>query len=525
MFITKLTITISALLAIILLLAATLYWGTQRAEYYFQRIKLTHDTTQAYVQVSHDAYRHFKELVDTVVLDGDDSDEQSRRSYQALHQSIKQLQITSSAEINYVDEDEKPLEIYELAQISTIEKLLAEGFWAFGRVMLLKQHGSEEAAKEVLNTVLEDTIDQQFKPIIDAAIADELEEVEKARQHAQKLLNDLKLIASVTTIVAFILALTMTLWLWRNLSTPLNQLVNGVRQVTKGDLSHRIQLLGRNEFTYLAKNFNDMTHQLAQQKQHLLTQQFELENKVDVRTNELQQANQKLKQVDEGRKNFFADISHELRTPLTAIKGEAEISARGKNKTVNEYIDTLKRIIELSNQLGKLVEDLLFMARSENSNMHFEFRTIVLNNLVSDLCKDAQVLVQKKQLQLNFDITQQKINIYGERLRLRQLLLILIDNACCYSDPGGEITITLREEKGYAILVVSDQGIGIDSSELNAVFERFYRSDQARKKVISGTGLGLPLAKSIVKAHQSRIELVSELGKGTDVTITFPVMT
>ncbi len=524
MFRLKLTTALSVLLSIILLLAATLYWGTHRAEYYFQRSQLAHNTSQAYVQLSHDAYRHFKELVDIVVLDGDADVGQAKLSYQNLQQSLNQLRIATNAEIYQVDEQELADAKQELERINAIEKLLTEGIWAFERIILLQRRGAEKPAQAVLKEVLEQTIDQQFKPIIDQGIAEERKELENARHQAQRLLSDLKWMAAITAIVSFCLALLMAAWLLRNLSTPLNQLVKGVRQVAKDDLTHRIELPGRNEFTYLAKNFNDMTQKLSQQRQHLLSAQIELENVVDIRTRELQKANEKLQHIDEGRLRFLADISHELRTPLTAIRGEAEVTARGKNKAPEEYREALTRIVELSNQLGKLVEDLLFMARAESANLRFDFSQLVLNDLISDVYESTRALARQQKLQLSLQLPEQDISISGDRRRLQQVFLILIDNACRYSDSGGKIAIVLQADKNCATVTVCDQGMGIPAAELNEVFKRFYRGKQARNDAPSGAGLGLPLAKTIIEAHQGTIGVVSTLGQQTHVTITLPVL-
>lgn len=524
MFRIKLTSAIAALLILLLMLATALYWGVHRSEYYFERSQRAQDAAQAYVQLSHDAYRHFKELVDIVVLDGNVSVDQAKLSYQTLHQSLDSLREAIEAEISQVDEEDREHEIEELEQISEIEELLTEGVWAFERIMLLQRRGAEEPAKDVLTTVLEETIDQQFKPLIDMSINEELGEVALAREQAQELVSDLKWVASVTALLAFFLAMTLGIWLLRNLRRSLDNLVSGVRTVAKGDLQHRIELPGRDEFTYLAKSFNDMTQKLEQKRQGLLLAQVELEDKVSARTRELQLANDKLQHIDEGRRCFFADISHELRTPLAAIRGEAEVTLRGKDKHADEYREALRRIVELSAQLGTLVEDLLFMARSESTSIHFELRPQQMNELVSELCDEARVLTQQQLLLLRLELPEQAVSVYGDRLRLRQLLLILIDNACRYSDPGGEVTIRLQVNDDIASLEVCDQGIGIADSELEAVFDRFYRSEQARKRAPSGSGLGLPLAQSIVEGHQGKLKITSELGQGTCVTILIPVM-
>jgi len=514
----KLTSAIIALLSLVLMLSAILYWGTYRSEYYFERSQRAQDAAQAYIQLSHDAYRYFKERVDLVVLKEGANVDQAKQSYQALHQSLKNLRISIEAEIEQVDYDEKAHEIEELKQVSGLEKVLTEGVWAFERIILLQASGAEASAQDVLKTVLEETIDQEFKPLIDSAINAELAEVSYAREQAQILLDDLKLIATVTALLALLLALALGVWLLRNLSYSLDNLVSGVRKVSKGDLQHRILLPGNDEFTYLANQFNDMTLRLEQK-------QAELEERVKERTQALQEANSKLQRIDEGRRRFFADISHELRTPLAAIRGEAEVTLRGRVKRVEEYQDALQRIVELSAQLAKLVEDLLFMARSESTNFRFELHALVLNDLVVELCDETQVLTKQNQLTLRLEIPEFPLVVDADPVRFRQLLLILIDNACCYSDPKGEVVVSLKEEKDHIQLIVCDQGIGIPEAELELVFERFFRGEMARKKIYSGSGLGLSLAKSIVENHQGRIKITSELGKGTCVIVILPKLT
>lgn len=524
MFRFKLTSAIAALLALILILATILYWGTHRSEYYFERSHRAQDAAQAFVQLSHDAYRHFKELVEIMVLDGDTSVDQAKQSYEQLHKSIKGLEAAINAEIEHVDAESLSHEIEELKLVEELEKLLTEGEWAFERIALLQHRGEIGPAQKELKTVLQDTIDLQFKPLIDRAIADELSEMLFARTKAEELNRNLKYIATVTALIAVFLALALAIWLLRNLRHSLQSLVGGVRKVSKGDLEHRIVLPGRDEFSYLAQNFNDMTGRLAEKHQSLLLAQSELEDKVDSRTSELQQVNDKLQLIDAGRRRFLAEISHELRTPLAAIRGEAEVTLRGHKKQVVEYEEALHRIVDLSSQMAKLVEDLMFMARSESTSFSFELHPLKLNELITELCDEARALAHNQQVTLNLDMPDQAISVYADRVRLRQLLLILIDNACCYSTPGGEVTVSLRIQEEAVCLEVCDQGMGIPDTEIESVFERFYRGDLARKRVPSGSGLGLPLAKSIVEGHQGKIVISSELGQGTCVTATLPTI-
>ncbi len=530
MFRAKLSIAIAVLLIIVLALATTLYWGMQRAEHHFQRSQLAHAAAQAYVDLSHEAYRHFKELMDVLVLNQEitATNDHTQSTQRQLFATIEQVRNTVLAEIEHIEStvsiaDDDDNERNELLQLDEIELLLEQATWMLGQVRILRDTGAEKSAREMLTVVLEETIDKQFKSMIDAAITEELYEAEQATEHAERLMKESRQAAIIMAGLATLFALVMGWLLWRNLSTPLQLLVTGVREVAKGDLAHHITLPGRNEFTYLAKNFNQMTEQLSQQRNQLLDAQADLERRVDARTHELQQANDKLHRLDEARRRFFADISHELRTPLTAIRGEAEVTLRGSAKSSGEYQTALQRITDLSAQLAKLVEDLLFLARTETASIRFDMRNLTLNALVTSICGDANALAQTRQMSLILEIPETPITVRGDALRLRQLLLILIDNACLYSQKkGSTVTIALSEHSGFARLTVADQGIGIAKDDLESVFERFFRGADTRRTVPSGTGLGLCLARSIVDTHQGTITLSSHYQQGTTVTVVLP---
>ncbi len=523
MYKVKLTGTILVLLALILMLSIVLYWGTLRSEYYFERSQRAQDAAQAFIQLSHDAYRHFKERIDIVVLPEADL-EQARRSYQDLRQTLRELRAAIEAELEQVEERYKAHEREELKQVARLEQILTEGIWAFDRIEQLQLKGADESVQELLRSVLEETIDQEFKPLIDAAIQAEMSEMKAVRVQAQALLKDLKWVATITALLALCLAIVLGGWLLHSLRFSLNHLMDGVQKVTRGNLQHRISLKGKDEFGYLAQHFNEMTSQLEAKQHTLLQAQSELEEKVNKRTQALQELNHKLLSIDKGRRRFFAEISHELRTPLAAIRGEAEVTLRTKTKRVETCEEALYRIVDLSEQLSKLLDDLLFMARSESTGFRFQVVPLVLNDLISELCDESQGLLAQAQVSLHLDLPSYAVWVQADRLRLRQLLLILIDNACCYSHLGGEIVLSLtcNQDQEQAIITLCDQGIGIPESEVHLVFERFFRGEKARKQVHSGSGLGLSLAKLIAEKHHGSIEVSSQEGVGTCVRVRLP---
>ena len=526
MFRIKIAWTIVILLLFVLGMAAGMYWGAQRAEYYLERSHLAHNSHEAYIRVSLDVYQHYKELVDVILIgtENNSANEQTEQSFQGMLASLQNLKRATSDELSHVlGEAEEQEEEDEAAQVEELEHIVFESLRAFDRVNLLYRQGNQIAATEILKSVLEDTIDKGFKPKIDAAISGEAEEVEQARQRVNHLTQNLKTMSALIAVSASLFALFVAVLLWRNLRAPIDALVWGTRRVADGDLEHRININGRNEFTYLARKFNNMTDDLAKQRNELLDAKAHLEDKVEERTHELYEANCKLQRIDQARRQFFADVSHELRTPLTIIRGEAEVTLRGRDKEVAEYRGSLQRIVDHSSQMAKLIDDLLFIVRSESESIRFDLNPLALNEMVLETGEDAKALKQQMALEVIASVPEQPICVRGDASRLKQVLLILIDNACRYSQEGGQIHISLSVDHSYAVIAVSDTGVGIAEEDLGSIFERFYRGDAARKLVPSGTGLGLPLAKTIIAAHQGRIMVSSKLAVGTTVSLAIPL--
>ena len=223
------------------------------------------------------------------------------------------------------------------------------------------------------------------------------------------------------------------------------------------------------------------------------------------------------------RRGFFADISHELRTPLTIIRGEGEISLRGKNKRVAEYKHSIERIVEQAKHLSVLVNDLLFIARQGASAVRLNLRPTDLSDLVERVVGDAKVIAYDKSIGIALakgSASHQMVQ--GDPARLRQLFLVLLDNAVRYSKSKGAIEVKVGKSNGDVTVRVSDQGVGIAPEELDGVFDRFRRGGKAVEMNAEGLGLGLPLAKAIVEAHKGRIEMKSRIGKGTSVTVALP---
>jgi signal transduction histidine kinase len=251
--------------------------------------------------------------------------------------------------------------------------------------------------------------------------------------------------------------------------------------------------------------------------------EFESRYQLEESRKALQESNEKLKRLGEMKNQFFADISHELKTPLAVIRGEAEVTLRGSEKPVSEYQQVLQYIILLVDQLNKLVSDLLFLARSESGTVQIEKQEVPLLEVIKEAFREGEVLALKKGLALALKGGLEKETfLQGDPQRLKQLFIIILDNAINYSKPGGEVEVAWVQEEDLVKVIISDQGVGIPEESLPCLFNRFYRVEKT-KSMAKGTGLGLPIAKWIAEAHDGRILITSQVDVGTTVTIYFPI--
>ncbi len=237
----------------------------------------------------------------------------------------------------------------------------------------------------------------------------------------------------------------------------------------------------------------------------------------------IQDAHQKLKALDQLRSQFFADISHELRTPLTVIRGEAEVTLRGKEKPISEYRSTLERIVQLSSQMNKLVGDILFLARSESGMLQMDLKPTLLMPLLDEIRRETTILAQSRSITVTLEGVSDDVTVQGDPERLTQLFMILTDNAVKYGRKDGWIVIRLHTTEHEVQVMVTDNGLGIPEADLPHVVKRAYRVWRGRPSAVGGAGLGLPIAKWIAEAHHGVISVTSTLHQGTTVTVRLPL--
>jgi signal transduction histidine kinase len=183
----------------------------------------------------------------------------------------------------------------------------------------------------------------------------------------------------------------------------------------------------------------------------------------------------------------------------------------------------LERIVQLSNQLNKLVGDILFLARSESGTLQIDLKPTSLSVILDEVCQETNILARSRSMSATREGASHDAIVQGDPERLKQLFMILTDNAIKYGRPGGRIVMRLESTNEAARVTVTDDGLGIPEADLPHVFKRAYRVWRGRPSAVGGAGLGLPIAKWIAEAHHGTISIASALDRGTSVTVECPL--
>jgi two-component system, OmpR family, phosphate regulon sensor histidine kinase PhoR len=229
------------------------------------------------------------------------------------------------------------------------------------------------------------------------------------------------------------------------------------------------------------------------------------------------------RKVENMRRDFVANVSHELRTPLSIFRGYLETLLDDPHQPPGELLRILEIMQRHSDRLNALVEDVLSLARLESPGIELHLSEIDLPEFLHGIMRDWEKRLAAKKLKshLNFPGTLPRLR--ADETRLQELIYNLLDNAVKYSKAGGTVFLRAEAEPDGVRLSVADQGAGISPDDLPRIFERFYRADKSRSNEQRGTGLGLSIVKHIAQLHGGTVAAQSELGKGTTISVTFPV--
>jgi len=309
-----------------------------------------------------------------------------------------------------------------------------------------------------------------------------------------ELLDDLVRILIVLVPLALLGAGFGGLFLTNRALQPVRQINHAAERISAEALDLRLPVIGNDEFAHLAVTMNQMLSRL-------------------------EVAFQRMAQSIEQERRFTADASHELRTPLSAIKANTSLALR-RERTPEEYRESLRAADHAADLMNRLIQDLLFLARSDHQQLEITPQAVTMDTLV----EGAITLVAngKPGAPVRVEAASPLLQVWGDPHHLERLLVNLLENARRYTPDTGVITVTARAEGDRVLLIVADTGEGIAPEHLPYLGERFYRADPARTRQHGGTGLGLAICAGIVEIHQGTMTIESEVGKGTTVIVNLP---
>lgn len=270
---------------------------------------------------------------------------------------------------------------------------------------------------------------------------------------------------------------------------PISEITAKVRKITAQDLTERLNVDTRDEIGRMAETFDDMIG--------------------------------RLQASFERQKRFTSDASHELRTPLAVMQADLSLALR-RQRSAPEYRATLESTQEEVVRLSHVVGDLLLLARLDSDSAQILHDTVDLRELLDMVVTGLRPLATERDITLSFQALDE-ITVLGDPTRLKQVFINLLDNAIAYTPEGGSVRVNLALREGQARIIVSDTGIGVQPEDLPHVFERFYRSDEARSRNHEGSGLGLAIVQKVVQSHLGSISVSSAPGEGTSFTVTLPL--
>lgn len=310
------------------------------------------------------------------------------------------------------------------------------------------------------------------------------------------MLANLRLIIFIAIPVTLLIA-SIVGWLFsKRAYAPVDELVTKTNTITAEKLHMRLKVSDADdEISHLAETLNYMIERLEQSFSTL--------------------------------KQFTSDASHELRTPLTIMRGEIEVALK-KSRNEQEYLNILKGNLEEVRRLQNIVEGLLTLSQYENNRVTIQHEDINLADIVIESVTKSRILAESKNIRLVLKLDEdnpEAVIINGDSRKLLNVFLNIFDNAIKYSNENTEIKCFtgITKTDNYAYVTIKDEGIGIPEESLKNIFERFYREDSSRTRGEGfSLGLGLSIVKAVVEAHNGKIEVTSEKGKGSAFTIFLP---
>jgi two-component system, OmpR family, sensor kinase len=531
MFRRRLTLALGLLATASVLQGAAALWALKVADEHALHGRVTNDIHLDFVELSATKQRLRTWVSQTLLGAGADAAERLRLQGE-LTIKISHLKALSRQAIALgtgLTQDDRQIQLRRLESLSVLERGVQRLALAIDHTKPLPPGANAQEAWTAVTALFEESEGQNLRELIAEGIARASASVTREREATDRTLRWMRRLWAGTALALALAAMLMAWYFTRALHRPLTGLTLGAEALQRGELDYRIADTRDDEFARVAHSFNAMASELNLHRQRETTARAHLQSLVTERTTELQNALASMQELDVRRRKLFADISHELRTPTTAIRGEAEVALRGQQKAVGDYQSALQRILDVAKQLGLVIDDLLTMARTDIDALALDKQPMDPRDALLDALHQAAGLAAERGVQLRVKLPEVSLEVSGDGPRIRQLMLLLIDNAIRYSHPDGTVEVVMatgEDSMGASCvtLQVADQGIGITAQELHRIFERHFRSSAACSHYADGTGLGLAIAAVLAKAHCGSVSLDSQVGIGTTATLSLPLV-
>lgn len=490
-------------------LAAVSLVSLERARWWDARIQLAQDSYALHLELEANVFRLFKQHGDALLIGDRDGGAGERDLRAAIAANLDGIRDVIAREIQMVGEEE----IEELAALD----LIAADIRSINAALATLSAAGDPIDAAIRIERLANLLDRQIDVILDtrirAALDEEQEEVQEIMAEAAifRARNERIVYAFVVAAIALLAAM---LWQFdKQIRRPILRLGDSLALLRNQQYGKPVALGGSVEFRALDDVLRNMAEGLAAREASREDQNRRLETTVAERTGELQRLVEILEAGNESRKQLMADISHELRTPLTIILGEAEVTLRKSADLDPGVSDSLARIRDSARHTNQIVDDMLTVARHEAGQLRLDRRDVDLRKIVHD----ALALFPRD---VGWDAPPEQVTAMVDEVRLRQCVLALLQNARRYGGPTIRVAVAATPER--VTIAVEDDGPGMSPAEKSTAFDRFFRGPNASERAIEGSGLGLPVVKSIVEAHGGSVRLEDNPGGGLRAVIDMP---
>jgi len=518
--VTKIVLCYGVLLLIALASVGFSRWSVSQAMYQLERARLANESYDHHLMLLAHTYRLFKQFGDTLLIGnlGNDNLREKKALELAIKHDIKTIKMAIAKEIEMVGSKE----IKALESIGSIELLINSIVAEYRSVRDVHDRANPEPSLDLLAKILERRVDEEFNEKINKTLALEATEMHAMQENTQSVFDFLNTVQTIFTGVLLVAAAFSIYLFVQDITKPIRRLIIGATEFSKGNWAHRISLAMPHEMSKIAAILNASAKTAQYREGELEKSKTLLQSEIDSSAVELKATLEKLEIEVATRKKLLADVSHELRTPLTIIQGEASVALRREDTTLDEYREALVRTKEAAEHTSILVNDLLFIARQETGEVQLKVRENDLVDVTRLAVESSRALAQNAVvITYTADVTTAILE-FDER-RMTQVLIILLDNACHYG--GNDINVHVSQSLGGYTIAVSDNGPGISEQDQQQIFNRFFRGSNAAERFVSGTGLGLPVAQSIVVAHGGQLTVDSNSDTGTIFYIHLPKYT